>query len=90
LTTSANAYAERFIRTVRTECLDWILIRNGRHLERILIEFVDHYNAARPHRGIDLEVPVPWRRARSRFTDATRVRRVDRLSGLVHEYSIAA
>jgi transposase InsO family protein len=86
----ANAFAERFVRTVRTECLDWILIRNGRHLERILIEFVDHYNAARPHRGIDLEVPVPWRRARSGFTDATRVRRVDRLSGLVHEYSIAA
>ena len=90
MTTSANAFAERFVGTARRECLDWLLIRNERHLERVLTEFVEHYNAARPHRGIDLDVPVPWRRAQSRFTDATRVRRVDRLSGLVHEYSIAA
>jgi hypothetical protein len=55
----ANAFAERFIRTVRAECLDWLLVRNERHLERLLVEFIDHYNTGRPHRGIDLEVPVP-------------------------------
>jgi hypothetical protein len=51
--------AERFVGTARRECLDWLLIRNERHLERVLTEFVEHYNSARPHRGIDLEVPVP-------------------------------
>ena len=85
----ANAFAERFVRTVRTECLDWLLIGNERHLERVLVEFVDHYNAARPHRGIDLEVPVP-RAIPSRFKDATRIERLDRLGGLIHEYVIAA
>jgi transposase InsO family protein len=85
----ANAFAERFVRTVRTECLDWLLVRNEHHLERVLVEFVDHYNAARPHRGIDLEVPVPFA-IPTRFNDATRLRRVDRLGGLIHEYGIAA
>jgi transposase InsO family protein len=85
----ANAFAERFVRTVRTECLDWVLVRNERHLERVLLEFVDHYNAARPHRGIDLEVPVPHI-IPMRFDDATRIRRIDRLGGLIHEYAIAA
>ena len=79
----ANAFAERFVRTTRTECLDWLLIRNERHLERVLEEFVEHYNAARPHRGIDLEVPIPYVSGR-RLDDSTRIRRVDRLGGLLH------
>ena len=54
-TPNVNAFAERFVRTTRTECLDWLLIRDERHLERVLEEFVEHYNAARPHRGIDLD-----------------------------------
>src|SRR6266568_2451128 len=40
----ANAIAERFVRTVRSECLDWLLILNRRHLEHVLRVFVDHYN----------------------------------------------
>jgi hypothetical protein len=40
----ANGIAERFVRTVRNECLDWMLIVNARHLERTLTVFVDHYN----------------------------------------------
>ncbi|MGA2805523.1 MAG: integrase core domain-containing protein [Acidimicrobiales bacterium] len=48
----------RFVGTARRECLNWLLIRNERHLERVLTEFVEHYNSARPHRGIDLEVPA--------------------------------
>src|SRR5215472_15391404 len=54
----ANAYAERWVRTVRSECLDWILIFSRRHLEQVLTEYIEHYNTARPHRGINLEVPV--------------------------------
>jgi transposase InsO family protein len=50
----ANAFAERWVRTVRTECLDWILVRGRRHLERLLRVYAKHYNAARPHRGLDL------------------------------------
>ncbi len=55
----ANAYAERWVRTVRAECLDWTLIWNRVHLQRVLIRYLEHYNTARPHRGIDLDVPVP-------------------------------
>jgi hypothetical protein len=40
----ANAIAERFVCTVRSECLDWLLIFNGRHLERVLRVYVDHHN----------------------------------------------
>jgi hypothetical protein len=42
----ASAFAERFVRTVRAECLDWLLILNRRHLERVLRVFVEHYGAA--------------------------------------------
>jgi putative transposase len=55
----ANATAERFIRTVRAECLDWLLIINRRHLERVLRVFTDHYNTHRPHRSLDLKPPDP-------------------------------
>jgi len=46
----ANGVAERFVRTVRSECLDWLLILNDQHLARVLDVFVDHYNG---HRYID-------------------------------------
>ena len=52
-------FADRFVRTARAECLDWVLIRGERHLDRVLREFVTHYNQERPHRGIDLDAPVP-------------------------------
>jgi Integrase core domain len=48
----ANAYAERFVRTVRDECLDWLLILGRRHLEHVLRIYVQHYNRERPHRGL--------------------------------------
>ena len=85
----ANAFAERFVRTARTECLDWLLIRGERHLERVLREFVDHYNSARPHRGINLEVPIPYS-PMDKFDGPDRVQRLDRLAGLLREYRIAA
>jgi transposase InsO family protein len=78
----ANAFAERWVRTARLECLDHILILGRRHLERTLQEFVGHYNAGRPHRGLKLACPSP----RSLSGTADTVRRRDRLGGLIHEY----
>src|SRR2546421_654337 len=49
----ANAFAERFVDTVRRECLAWLLIVNQRHLERIFRVFVDHYKSHRPHRSLE-------------------------------------
>ena len=87
----ANAYAERWVRTVRAECLDWTLIWNRRHLEHVLRQYHEHYNTGRPHRGINLEVPTPARV--STVTPPTTgcvVERVDVLGGLIHEYRRAA
>jgi putative transposase len=53
----ANGIAERFVRTVRSECLDWLLIGNARHLVRALTVFTDHYNGFRPHRSLGLAPP---------------------------------
>lgn len=53
----ANAIAERFVRTVRAECLDWLLIVNRRHLERVLRVYVAHYSGHRPHRSLHLRPP---------------------------------
>jgi hypothetical protein len=83
----ANAYAERFVGTARRECLDWVLIFGRGHLERVLVEFVSHYNTGRPHRSIDLDAPVPLRPVND--TTAA-ICRVDRLGGLIHDYRRAA
>jgi transposase InsO family protein len=81
----ANAYAERWVRTVRTECLDWMLVLGPRHLNGILHDYIRHYNEQRPHRGLNLGVPVP-----SENTAATpppfHVDRHDVLGGLIYEY----
>jgi putative transposase len=86
----ANAIAERFVRTVRVECLDWLLIVNRRHLERVLRVFVAHYNTQRPHRSLNLQPPQcaePAQRAEPPPTLAVgEIRRHDRLGGLIHEY----
>jgi transposase InsO family protein len=83
----ANAFAERWIRTVREECLDHILIWSRRHLESVLAEYVEHYNTARPHRGLRLDQPDPRRVATSGKHEVIR-RNV--LGGLIHEYERAA
>jgi putative transposase len=87
----ANGVAERFVRSVRSECFDWLLILNQQHLERVLQAFIDHYNGHRPHRALSLTPPEPRRPAAtvSASGDA-RVLRRDRLGGVVHEYVLAA
>src|SRR5207247_4030003 len=50
----ANAYAERWVRTVRAECMDWTLIWNQCQLHRGLTEYARHSNTARQHHSMDL------------------------------------
>jgi putative transposase len=86
---NANAFAERWIETLRAECLDWLLILGPRHLDRILAIYVRHDNRRRPHRGLKLQVPerlAPVEEA-DRVPD---IERRDLLGGLVHEYRRAA
>ncbi|MDQ2910935.1 MAG: integrase core domain-containing protein [Actinomycetota bacterium] len=87
----ANAFAERWVGTVRRECLDWILIVSRRQLEHVLRVYVDHYNAHRPHRALRLTPPTPERRLRLVSpAPPDHIRRRDRLGGLIHEYAAAA
>jgi len=87
----ANGIAERFVRTVRSECLDWLSIRNTPHLEHTLKVFVDHYNNGRPHRSLGLVPPNGRPPAEPKpIGEAINVRRRDRLGGLLHEYERAA
>jgi putative transposase len=87
----ANAYAERWVRTVRTECLDWLLIAGRGHLEQLLRVYVQHYNRHRPHRALGLRPPDPLARPAIRAEDnRSAVRRRDLLGGLLHEYRRAA
>jgi transposase InsO family protein len=88
---NANAYAERWIRTVRAECLDWLLIVGRGHLEQVLRVYVEHYNRHRAHRALQLKAPDPA--AGLTIVDEGRddsVHRRDPLSGLLHEYWRAA
>ena len=83
-TPQANAIAERLVGTLRRECLDHIIVVNERHLRHVLREFVRHYNEARPHQALELQVPYQQPRA----SPATAGRIVSRpvLGGLTHEY----
>jgi putative transposase len=88
---NANAYAERWVRTVRSECLDWLLIVGRGHLEQVLRIYVRHDNEHRPHRALGLESPSPSARP-TLISEARRgrVRRRDLLGGTLHEYHQAA
>ncbi|MGH9107631.1 MAG: integrase core domain-containing protein [Acidimicrobiales bacterium] len=81
-----NAFAERWVRTVREDCLDHLLIYSRHHLESVLGDYVRHYNESRPHRGLQLGTPLP----RHDQPSTGKVRRRDILDGLVHEYDRAA
>jgi transposase InsO family protein len=83
----ANAHAERFVRTIRSECLDHLLVVSRRHLESVLDEYVRHYNEARPHRGLQLSQPIP---CPVTANGGGAIIRRDILGGIVCEYDRAA
>jgi putative transposase len=82
---NANAFAERWVRTVRAECLDWMLILGRRHLDRVLRTYVEHYNGHRAHRALGLAAPLDDSED-SVAIPAREVRRRNVLGGLIHEY----
>jgi putative transposase len=80
----ANAYAERFVRTIRAECLDWLLILGRRHLEPVLHAYTAHYNRERPHRALSPRPPESA--AAVCLPNVATIERRDLLGGLIHEY----
>ena len=101
-TPNPNAFAERFVRTVGSGCLDHLLVVDEDHLGGILRNYARHYNGHRPHQGIAQEIPAPEEtaplavvptidsRRRHHRHRPPRIRRRDRLGGLIHEYELAA
>jgi transposase InsO family protein len=88
----ANAYAERWVRTARTEATDRMLIAGQRHLRAVLEEYVAHYNQHRPHRAGNLRPPDRADRITAPATGlaTVRIQRHKVLGGLIHEYERAA
>jgi len=82
---NANAFAERWVRTVRAECLDWMLILGRRHLDRVLRTYAAHYNGHRPHRARGLAAPLDGSED-SWPIHPREVHRRSVLGGLIHEY----
>jgi hypothetical protein len=82
----ANAYAERWIRTVRAECLDRVMVVGRRHLAQLLTTYVKHYNEERPHRSLGLKPPGGPQPLRALSPEPSGIGRHDRLGGLIHEY----
>ena len=83
---NANAYAERWVRTVREECLDQILILNEPHLRSVLKTYNDTYNRQEPHQGIQQQSPIP--RASQNASGKVRSRKV--LGGIINDYDRSA
>ena len=91
----ARAHAERWIGTLRRECLDRLLILGRRHLERVIAVYALHYNEHRPHRSLNqrppLAQPPPEHdQGIGELIELDRLRRRERLGGLIHEYQLAA
>jgi hypothetical protein len=89
----SNSYAERFVGTLRRECLDHVLILGEQHLPEVLAEYQAHYNTARPHQGIAQRVPDSQHDGGHPTVadlDRERVHRKPVLSGLINEYTRAA
>jgi putative transposase len=79
---NANAYAERWIRSVREECLDKVIIVNQTHLRRVMREFITYHNTARPHQGINQQIPIP----KPILEPSGTVRYRPVLGGIIHDY----
>ena len=80
-----NSIAERFVKSVRVEALDYFIILNQKQLKNILSEYICYYNTMRPHQGIDQNIP----KYRKPKTDG-KIVKIPILSGLHHHYSRTA
>jgi putative transposase len=80
-----NAICERFLGSLRRECLDHVLVLDERHFQRVVAEYVRYHNAARPHQGLGQQTPIPAERPAEENIVALPV-----LGGLHHEYQRAA
>jgi hypothetical protein len=84
----ANAFAERFVGTLRRECMDHMLILGEQHLREVLAQYARHYNGHRPHQGLQQESPLCQP---GRVADITaRIERTSIIGGLISEYRRAA
>jgi putative transposase len=91
----ARAHAERWVGSLRRECLDRLLIFGRRHLEGVVAAYTLHYYEHRPHRSLGQRPPLapspPTKeRAAGEVIPPDQIRRRERLSGLIHEYRLAA
>ena len=84
---NANAFAERWVRTVREDCLDKLIIINQQHLRWVLLEYTSYYNSSCPHQGLEQRIPVPQREP---VVDSGPVLCHDVLGGIIHDYPRAA
>jgi transposase InsO family protein len=82
---NCNAYAERFVRSIKEECLERVILFEERHLRRTIAEFVAHYHTERNHQGIGNELIQPLEQA-----GQGRVRRRQRIGGMLNYYYRAA
>jgi len=85
-TAHANAYAERFVRSIKEECLDRVIPFGERHLRRTIAEFVEHYHRERNHQGLENELIEGG----PAVEHDGRIRRRQRLGGLLNYYAHAA
>jgi putative transposase len=83
---NANAYAERWVRSIRHECLDKLIILDEAHLWRVLRDYTAYYNTRRPHQGLQQQSPIP----RTASDQTGRVYCRDVLGGIIHDYYRAA
>ena len=79
---NANAFAERWVRSVREECLDQLLIWNEAHLRRVLVEYVDYFNTRRPHQGLGQDTPEELKLV----SLEGKIHRRNVLGGIIHDY----
>lgn len=77
----ANAFAERWVRSDRTECLDHLVTLNQRHLKRVLTDYIDYYNSARPHQSLAQQIPI----LSSRLPEGP-IRCCERRGGILRDY----
>jgi putative transposase len=86
-----RAHAERWVGSVRRECLDRLLILGRRHLEHVIVAYIRHFNEhRRPHRALGQRPPLRSEQPLAKVIDLDRIRRRDLLGGLIHEYELAS